>query len=65
MRLTKAQWLEVFALRCRSKRGLPLSGAEQELVNVAYRQNPKRYGAMEPEIFNATVPFGSSARWKV
>ena len=62
--LTEAEWDLVFRARCKSKQGQPLTAEEQALVNVAYTTDVKRYGAMEREVFNATVPFGSSAEWK-
>jgi len=60
--LTKDDWHKVFGLRCRSKRGQRLSEDEQALVDAAYRQDVDRYAAMEPDVFDATVPFGSQAR---
>lgn len=62
--LTEDDWRKVFELRCRSKRGQRLSDEEQTLVDAAYRQDRKRYGALEPDIFDATVPFGSAARYR-
>lgn len=48
--LTEADWQAVFRARCKSKQGQGLTPEE-------------RYGAMEPGIFDATVPFGSTSRW--
>jgi len=62
--LTEEQWRTVFELRCRSKRGQRLAAVEQALVDAAYRQNRRRYGAMEADVFDATVPFGSQARYR-
>ena len=62
--LTEAEWSQVFALRCRTKQGQRISDEERALVDRAYRTDEKRYAALEPEVFNATVPFGSSARWR-
>lgn len=62
--LTEYDWHKVFALRCRSKLGKQLSDEEQALVDAAYRQDRKRYGAMDPDVFDATVPFGSAARYR-
>lgn len=63
-RLTEEQWLEVFRQRCRSKRGEQLAPAERTLIDAAYRQDPDRYSEMEADVFNATVPFGSTTRRK-
>ena len=63
-KLTGSEWREVFQLRCKSKRGEELSREERALVDAAYREDEKRYGAMEDDVFNATVPFGSSVRRK-
>lgn len=63
-KLTEAEWNKVFTARCKSKQGQPLSEEERDLVDVAYKTNPKRYSALEPAVFNATVPFGSSVRWR-
>jgi len=61
-KLTEAEWREVFRLRCKSKSGGELSRPEHALVNRAYDEDPDRYGDTEIDVFNATVPFGSSAR---
>jgi hypothetical protein len=63
-RLTEAEWREVFRLRCRSKQGQTLSREEQRLVDAAWGDDEERYRAMEPDVFDATVPFGSAARAK-
>lgn len=63
-KLSEADWSLVFAARCKSKRGERLTDAEQALVERAWREDQKRYSAMEPDIFDATVPFGSQVRWK-
>lgn len=62
--LTDEDWLKVFELRCKSKRGERLSGAEQRLVERAFRADETRYAALEPDVFDATVPFGSNVRWR-
>jgi hypothetical protein len=54
----------VFKLRCKSKTGGTLTGAERALVDTAYREDETRYGDMEIGVFNATVPFGSGTRRK-
>ena len=61
-RLTEGEWAMVFDARCKSKRGEPVSAAERLLVEMAYASDAKRYAAMELDVFNATVPFGSAAR---
>lgn len=63
-KLTDQQWREVFRLRCKSKLGGELSKVERTLVDAAYREDEERYGDMEPDVFDATVPTGSSARWR-
>ena len=60
--LTEAQWAMVFRARCKSKQGQALTDEERVLVDAAYEVDKARYGDMEPDVFNATVPFGSSAR---
>lgn len=60
--LTDAQWAEVFRIKCLSKEGRPLSKEERALSDRAFDENAERYGAMEPDVFNATVPFGSTRR---
>jgi hypothetical protein len=62
-KLTEMEWLDVFEARCRSKRGERLTEEERALIDRAYATDEKRYGRMEAEVFNATVPFGSAARW--
>lgn len=63
-KLTEAEWSEVFRLRCRSKRGESLSPEERKLIERAWKTDRKRYGSMDADVFNATVPFGSSVRMK-
>ena len=62
--LTEQEWLRVFEVRCRAKQGQTLSEADMQLLNVALNDNRERYIKMDPEVFNATVPFGSTARMK-
>ena len=61
--LTEAEWRKVFVARCKSKEGRERTEEERKLLNRAYKEDPKRYGAMEADVFNATVPFGSNVRW--
>ena len=62
--LTEREWREVFTARCKSKQGQTLTDHERDLVDAAFASDEKRYGEMEPDVFDATVPFGSLARWK-
>lgn len=63
-KLTEEEWRQVFETRCRSKRGQRLSDEEQSLVGAAFVSDEKRYGEMDADVFDATVPFGSTARAK-
>ena len=56
--LSEEQWAEVFEARCRAKRGLALSPAEQRLLADAYRADPERYKALGARVFDATHPAG-------
>lgn len=61
-KLTDKEWQTVFQLRCKSKRGHEtLSKQEQTLIERAYAENEDRVADMEVDVFNATVPPGSSA----
>jgi hypothetical protein len=64
VKLTEDQWREVFRLRCKSKRGDRLDKLEQRLVEKSFKEDFDRYGRMEADVFDATVPFGSSARYR-
>lgn len=55
---------EVFRLRCKSKRGETLSRKEMALVQRAFETDPAWYKKTEADVFNATVPFGSTVRMK-
>ena len=63
-KLTESEWTHVFRARCKSKQGQALSDDEKKLVDFAFESDEKRYTAMEPDVFDATVPFGSAAKWK-
>ena len=63
-RLTEVEWSQVFDVRCRSKRGESTTAREQRLVNKAFEEDRARYAAMEADVFDATVPFGSNVKWK-
>lgn len=60
--LSEAEWREVFHVRRRSKRGERLTDADRDLLDAASKSDPKRYAALEGDVFDATVPFGSAAR---
>jgi len=60
--LTEADWRDVFTARCRSKRGERLSDAERALLDAAFASDRNRYVEVELDVFDATVPFGSTAR---
>ncbi len=62
MQLSDEKWTEVFRLRCKSKRGENLTAKEHRLVNRAFEEDSERYAKMSPDVFDATVPFGSVAR---
>lgn len=62
--LTESDWSKVFKARCQSKQGRPVSEEERRLVDVAFETDQARYAAMDKDVFNATVPFGSTVRWK-
>jgi hypothetical protein len=60
--LTEAEWQVVFKGRCDSKRGIQSSPEVQTLIERAFRENRERYGKMDVDVFNETVPFGSTVR---
>ncbi len=62
--LTEAEWSRVFQLRCKTKRGEVLTEPERTLIQTAFESDRKRYSAMEGDIFEATVPAGSTAKWR-
>lgn len=61
--LTEEEWRRVFEARCRSKQGVPLSADDRALCERAFSLDPKRYSTMDADVFDATVPFGSSAKY--
>ena len=63
MKLTENEWSQVFQLRCRSKQGQYLPPEAHALMEAACKEDFSRYSAMAEGVFNATVPFGSHARW--
>ena len=62
-KLTEREWEEVFRARCRSKQG-HASQADHDLCERAWREDEERYGAMHADVFDATVPAGSTVRAK-
>ncbi len=63
-RPTEESWCKVFKIRCRSRQGLEVTPAELGLCMRANRENPTRYEAMDADVFDTTVPFGSQAKAK-
>lgn len=63
-KLTEGDWSRVFEARCKTKRRQAISTADQALVETAFREDAARYAAMTADVFDATVPAGSLARWK-
>lgn len=59
--LTDAEWRRLFTVRCKSKRGQAITDDESALIDRAFASDPKRYGNMDPDVFNETVPAGSTA----
>lgn len=57
--LSEEDWLRVYKLRCRNKRGETLSQEESALCEAAYKADSNRYAAMNDPILVATAPFGS------
>lgn len=64
MKLTDDSWEKVFLIRCRSKRGESITKSELALCSRARHEDPTRYKAMSSDVFDATVPFGSTAKMK-
>jgi len=56
--LDEAEWAEVFKIRCRTRRGQPISEDGHRLVLAAFNDNRKRYAAMDRAVFEETRPFG-------
>lgn len=61
-KLTEEEWRRVFQLRCRAKQGQAIAKEDLALIAAAFRDDLERYSAMEVDVFNATVPFGSTVR---
>ena len=60
--LTEQEWRDVFKAKCKSKQGQLLSPEERDVVDRAFKENQKRYSAMEHDVFEATMPFGANPR---
>jgi hypothetical protein len=61
--LTELEWERVHELRCRSKRGQPLTDEEQALVTAAHASDGRRYRAGAASVFDETAEaIGSPAR---
>jgi len=58
--LSEADWARVFRIRCAVKQGQHISDGERALFVRA--SDPERYAAMDADVFDATVPLGSTAR---
>lgn len=63
IKLTESEWISVFSIRCRSKSGQHVSPSEHDLCTRAIADDSKRYGDMDADVFDATAPFGSTARF--
>lgn len=61
--LSEAEWKEVFRVRCKNKRGEQLNEQEQMLVERAWSSDRARYRNLDADVFDATVPFGSTVRY--
>lgn len=62
--LTVAEWREVFRVRCKSRRGDGMTEDERRLIGRAFAEDPRRYAGLDADVFDATVPAGSTARAK-
>jgi hypothetical protein len=63
-KLTDESWRKVFSIRCRLKQGQSVPPADLKLCERARREDLDRYGALEADVFDATVPFGSTTKAK-
>lgn len=61
-KLTDEIWRKVFSIRCRSKQGQTITPAELDLCKQAMREDRTRYDTMGTDVFDATVPFGSTTK---
>ncbi len=57
--LTESDWIKIFRLRCRSKKGEELTPEERKLCRRAWKENPERYMIEDKAVFEATKPFGA------
>lgn len=51
--------LRLFDIKCRSKRGLPVTEEEHRFTRKMYELYPDEYGEDERKVFIATAPFGA------
>ena len=63
-KLTEEDWRRVFQIRCRSKQGQLITSAERKFCEKAFQEDFDRYSAMDADVFDATVPFGSNVKYK-
>lgn len=61
---THANASRCLEVRCRAKRGLQISQEDKNFCEKMCTKYPEWYKQTEIDVFNATVPFGSSARRK-
>ena len=64
VKLTEGSWRKVFLIRCRSKQGQLISPSELGLCVRAMHEDSQRYKTMNSDVFDATIPFGSTAKAK-
>jgi len=62
--LTEAEWNEVFEIRCLTKKGLPITESQQQLIQRAFESDPERYKELNAPVFDATLPVGSQAKYR-
>jgi hypothetical protein len=54
--------VKLFKIRCAGKRWEYVSKEDHRFCAAMFKKYPKEYGEMEVDVFNATVPFGSTVR---
>jgi hypothetical protein len=59
-KLTNNDWVLVFKLRCKSKKGESLTDKEQKLINKAFEEDGDRYIKMDKDVCVAS----HSTFWK-
>jgi hypothetical protein len=58
-KMTLEEKRRVFDIKCRSKRGLPVTKAESRFCEKMFQLHQDEYGDDEKEVFLATKPFGA------